>query len=263
MNFEQAKALRIQRWRDTLDDHDFRMQSPEAHRSSLLESSSRLVEEGIIDRIEQFEMDELANAAYWLAVEELHAKPVIFRSSYGYDVVPKDGGPRLGTIFHSILRLDASRDDRLRPYDGQVYRDEQGLALRYSYASTRGRVEGLTLTLDDGQKFDLIETERMVSGVVYQPIEDPDVYRWMLDVLQVAMENKQLAIMKKVRPFFELARFAECPSCNDRFGRREDCATCSGFGFVEKPRHMGKLPAQCQGQPSTASQPGEQHVRRS
>jgi hypothetical protein len=263
MNFEQAKALRIQRWRDTLDDHDFRMRNPEAHRSCLLETSARLAEERLIDRMEQFEMDEMANAAYWLAVEDLHTQPVIFRPSYGYDVIPKGGGPRLGTIFHSILTLDASRDDPRRPYDGQVYRDEEGLAVRYSYASTTGRIEGLTLTLDDGRQFDLIETERMVSGVVYQPIEDPDVYRWMLDVLQVAKENKQLDIMQKIRPFFELARFAACLSCNDRFGLREDCETCSGFGFVEKPVPLGKLPVQGQGQPSTAIEPGDEHVRRS
>ncbi|WP_434558004.1 hypothetical protein [Pseudomonas sp. Z4-20] len=263
MNFEQAKALRIQQWRDTLDNHDFRMQNPEAHRSSLLETSARLVEESIIDRLEQFEMDEMANAAYWLAVEELHTKPVFYRQSYGYDVIPKTGGPRIGTIFHSILRLDASRAERLRPYDGQVYQDEKGLALRYSYASTTGRLDGMTLTLDDGQQFDLVETERMVAGVVYQPIDDPDVYRWMLDVMQVALEGKHLAIMKKVRPFFELARFFECPACLDRFGKREDCAHCAGLGFVEKPRCPGKLPEQCKGQPNTASEPGEQHVRRS
>ncbi|WP_155742057.1 MULTISPECIES: hypothetical protein [Pseudomonas] len=27
MNFEQAKAPRIQQWRDTLDDHDYRIQN--------------------------------------------------------------------------------------------------------------------------------------------------------------------------------------------------------------------------------------------
>jgi hypothetical protein len=105
MNFEQAKALRIQLWQKTLDDHDFRMQNPESHRSSLLEGSARLADEGLIDRVEQFDMDELANAAYWLAVEELQSNPILFRPSYGYDVFPREGGPRIGTLFHSVLRL--------------------------------------------------------------------------------------------------------------------------------------------------------------
>lgn len=234
MNFEQAKALRIQLWRTTLDDHDFRMESPEAHRSTLLESSARLAEEGLIDRIEQFEMDEMANAAYWHAVEELQSNPTIFRPSYGYDVLPRGGGPRIGTIFHSVLRLDASSSDSLRPYDGKVYRDETGLVLKYSSSTETGSIEGLVLTMADGRQFDLIEARRMVQGKVYTAIEDPDVYRWMVDVVQVATETRDVDIVERIRPFLELARFRQCSTCLDRFGKREDCTVCDGQGFVPK-----------------------------
>ncbi|MDR8383967.1 hypothetical protein MKS85_00330 [Pseudomonas sp. JL2] len=235
MNFEQAKALRLKHWRDTLDDHDFRMQSPERHRSTLHEISARLTEEGLINPLDQFDMDEMANAAYWLAVEELQACPILYRPSYGYDVVPKGGGPRFGKIFHSILMLDNNLGNKLQPYDGKVCRDGTGLMLKFSYANTTGRIDGLTLTLDGGRQFDLVATERMVEGVVYPVTEDPDVYRWMLDVVQVATENKHFSIMEKVRPFFEMAKFLPCSACQDHFGKRDDCAACGGLGFAPKP----------------------------
>lgn len=235
MNFEQAKALRIQQWRDALDNHQFRMQNPEAHRSCQLEISAQLAEERLIDRMEQFEMDEMASAAYWLAVEELQSNPTMYRPSYGYDVMPREGGPSIGTIFHSVLRLNESRGDLTRPYDGRVYWDKTGLILKFSYALDKGRIEGLVLTMEDGRQFDLVETKRMVQGKVYTAIDDPDVYRWMVDVVQVATENRDVGVVNRIRPFLELAKFSQCSTCLDRFGKREDCVACDGLGFVPKP----------------------------
>ncbi|CAH0152631.1 hypothetical protein [Pseudomonas mediterranea] len=235
MNFEQAKAMRIAAWRTYLDKHDFRMENPEAYRSHLHDLSASLAREGLIDRLEQFDMDDMANSAYWLALEELHANPIIYHSSYGYDVVPCGGGPRFGTIFHSILTLDKNRGTPLHTYDGKVYREKDGLVLNQSYQRPHGRIEGLVLTLTDGRQFDLIEKMSMVSGVIYEAIDDPDVYRWMLDVTQLAMENRNLQTMERIRPFFELAKFLRCDACRDDFGKRDDCASCDGRGFVPKP----------------------------
>jgi hypothetical protein len=263
MNFEAAKALRIELWRKALDNQDFRMENPEAYRSCLIECSAQLAAEKLINRIEQYDMDEMANAAYWHAVEELQSNPIIYRSSYQYDVIPCDGGPRIGTIFHSVLSLDGNRDNRLKPYDGTIHRDKTGLKLQYSSARDVGRIEGLTLTMEDGSQFDLIETKRMVLNKVYPAIEDPDVYRWMVDVVQVATENRDLEIVRRIRPFLELAKFIRCPTCLDRFGKREDCTPCSGLGFVGKPRSSGKLPQEGQGQPKKPNDLGDEHVRRS
>lgn len=257
MNFEQAKALRLQLWRAALDDHDFRTQNPEAHRYHLHEISARLAEEKLIDRMEQLELDEMANAAYWYTVEELQLNPILYRGACDYDVVPQEGGRRIGTIFHSILRLDDSRGDPLRPYDGKVYRTKSGLILKHSFSTDVGRIEGLTLTMDDGRQFDLVETQRMVLGKMYGAIEDPDAYRWMVDVIQVATENRDLVIVERIRPFLEMARFIQCWKCLDRFGEREDCQLCSGLGFVEKMRCPSKLPEECQGPHHKAGESGE------
>ncbi|UVM74942.1 hypothetical protein [Pseudomonas alvandae] len=232
MNFEQAKALRIQQWRDTLDNHDFRMQNPEAHRSCLIANSARLAEERLIDLAEQFDMDEMANAAYWHAVEELQSTTVLYHSASRYELVSRDGLPSLGTIHQSTF-TDRTESQRIHAYDGQVYRQGGKLVL-ICRGAPNGVIEGLVLTLDDGRQFDLVETARMIKGVVYAPIEDPDFYQSLVEISQVALEQKNLVLMEKTRPFLELARFVQCPSCINCFGRREDCPTCDGCGFISK-----------------------------
>lgn len=71
MNFDQAKALRLRQWRSTLANHDFRMQNPKAYRQTLHAMSATLTAEGLIDELQRFDLNEMANAACWHAVEEL------------------------------------------------------------------------------------------------------------------------------------------------------------------------------------------------
>ena len=59
------------KWRQHLDDHEFRMENPEAHRAICRSKSDDMLAAGAIDQMEKLEMDELANAAYWHAVETL------------------------------------------------------------------------------------------------------------------------------------------------------------------------------------------------
>lgn len=103
------------------------------------------------------------------------------------------------------------------------------------------RIIGLTLTLPDGQQCDLIETGRTVEGVTHEPIEDPDLYRALVDAALVAQECRDLRTFERVRPLIDLARFSTCPACLDRFDRYEDCPTCAGQGFVTKPAATGLL----------------------
>lgn len=240
MNFDQAKALRLQQWRSTLDDHDFRMQNPEAHRQHLHSMASTLVAEGLIDTLEQYDMNEMANAAYWHAVEEVQSHPVRYCGASSYDVVACDGALTLGKIGQTIFH--ARRENQIEArttYDGKVYGDGAGANLVFNPSGVTARIEGLTLTLRDGRQFDLIETGRMILGVIYQPIDDPDMYRTLVDAAQVSLEGRDLNAYEKMRPFIDLARFRPCPTCLDRFDRRDDCAACSGQGFVIKPPGSG------------------------
>lgn len=236
MNFEQAKALRLQQWRSTLDDHDFRLQNPEAHRQHLHSMTRALVAEGLIDTFEQFDMNEIANAAYWHAVEELQSHPVRYCGASFYDVVACDGALTLGKIGQTIFNAIRDNQDKVRTtYDGKVYRDDTGANLVFNPSGVTARIESLMLTLPDGRQFDLIETGRMIRGVIYKPIDDADMYRALIDGAQVALEGRDLAAYEKMRPFIDLARFRTCPACLDRFDRRDECATCSGKGFIMKP----------------------------
>lgn len=235
MNFDQAKALRLQQWRSTLDDHDFRMQNPEAHRQHLHSMASTLVAEGLIDALEQYNMNEMANAAYWHAVEELLSHPVRYCGASLYDVVAHDGTLTLGEIRQTIFHAKKDNQDEVRTtYDGKVYRNGSGANLIFNPSGITACIEGLTLTLPDGRRFDLIETGRMILGVIHRPIDDPDLYRALVDAAQVALEDCDLNAFEKMRPFIDLARFRTCSDCLDRFDRKDDCSTCSGKGFIIK-----------------------------
>jgi hypothetical protein len=241
MNFDQAKALRLQQWRSTLDNHEFRMQNAEAHRQTLHSMSETLAAEGLIDKLEQFDMDEMANAAYWHAVEELHNSPPRYCGASSYDVVLSGTTTLFGRIGRSIF-YDASSlaDPRRSDYDGKVYPDASGANLVFNASGTIARITGLTMAKSDGRLYDLIETQRVVEGVTYEPIEDPDMYRALVDTAQLAHESHDLRAFEKARPLLDLASFCTCPACFDRFGPRDDCPTCSGKGFVTKPTAAGR-----------------------
>ncbi|ROL76546.1 hypothetical protein BLX41_14390 [Pseudomonas protegens] len=75
----------------------------------------------------------------------------------------------------------------------------------------------------------------MIRGVCHNPVDDPDAYRALIDVAQVAHEERDLRTFEKERPHIESAAFCICPVCHDRFDARDDCSTCAGNGFVTKP----------------------------
>lgn len=234
MNFDQAKILRLQRWRTTLDDQNFRMQNPEGHREILHEMSAALFDEGLIDQLEQFDLNDRANAAYWHAVEELQNSPGHYRGASTYDVVQIGSGKLLGTIRRSIFNFvnDQPRGASFT-YDGKVYSDPDGARLTLGLSRKVGKIFGLVLEMN-GRRYQLVETERMIAGTVHHPLSDADTYRALIDAAQVAQEERDLRAFEKVRPYIESAAFCICSACLDRFGARDDCPTCDGQGFVEK-----------------------------
>lgn len=240
MNFDQAKALRLEQWRSTLDNHEFRMQNPEAHRQTLHAMSHTLASEGLVDRLEQFDMDEMANAAYWHAVEELIALPPRYCGASSYDVVLRGTTDLFGRIGRSIF-YDARSlaDPHHSGYDGKIYPDASGANLVFNASGASARITGLMLTMPDGRRYDLIETQRVVEGVTYEPMDDPDLYRVLVDTAQIAQETHNLPAFEKYRPLLELANFCTCPTCLDQFAQRDDCPTCSGHGFVTKSAATG------------------------
>jgi hypothetical protein len=233
VNFDQAKALRFQRWRSTLDDHNFRMENPEIHRQTLRELSAALASEGIIDELQCFDMNEVADAAYWHAVEDLIDAPARYCSASHYDVVNRGSSEAFGAISRSIFYYTSSLGNADRStYDGKIYQDACGANLVFSPSGVVARITGLTLTLSDGQQFELVETGRTIDGVTYEPTDDSDAYRALIEMAAVAKESRDLHSYEKLRPLIDLAKFHQCSSCLDHFALREDCAACGGEGFV-------------------------------
>jgi len=234
INFDQVKALRLQQWRSTLDDHEFRMQNQEAHRETFRSMAATLASEGLIDRLWQFDMNEMADAAYWHAVEELQT-PLIDIEGLRVTTLKVGTGELPGTISRSIF--NESTDEVPGPthtYDGKVYPNADGADLALNMSGSTGRIKGLSLTMPDGQQYRLIETARIIQGKTYEPLGDPEIYRALIDIAQVAQECRNVHTFEKLRPFIELARFCTCPSCLDQFGQCEDCLICAGKGFVTK-----------------------------
>lgn len=58
-------------WRSALANHDLRTRNPDLYRSLLHEQSNAMVASELIDWMDKLEMDEMANASYWFALEEL------------------------------------------------------------------------------------------------------------------------------------------------------------------------------------------------
>ncbi|MGF0241264.1 hypothetical protein ACQR3P_18610 [Rhodococcus sp. IEGM1300] len=239
MNFDQAKALRLQQWRSALDNQEFRMQNPEVHRQTLHSMSEALAAEGLVDRLQQYDMDEMANAAYWHAVEELLTSPPRYCGASYYDVVQRGTADLRGRIGRSIFYEAKSLAVPNSGYDGKIYPDASGANLVFSNTGAIARITELTLIMPDGQIYDLVETQRFIEGIPHQPIEDPDMYRVLVDSAQIARENRNLRAFGKARPLLDLAKFCICPTCFDRFGQREECPTCIGKGFVTKPVRTG------------------------
>lgn len=119
-------------------------------------------------------------------------------------------------------RAEASCKDQRTSANHQVFNP----------TGTVATITGLTLVLQDGQQYDLVETGRMIEGRIVEPIDDPDTYRVLMDVAQVAEECRDLAVFEKLRPLADFTRFRICPACHDGFALREDCPTCAGRGFV-------------------------------
>lgn len=215
------------------------MQNPEGHSETLYEMTAALLDEGLIDELERFHMKEMADSAYWHAVEELQNSPGHYRGAATYNVVQIDNGSLLGTISRSIFNF-ANDEPRSAyfAYDGKVYSDADGVRLTLGLSRKIGKISGMVLEMN-GFRYQLIGTERMIAGVTHRPLFDADAYRAFIDAAQVAHEERDLCAFEKVRPHIESAAFCICPDCLDRFDARDDCPTCAGKGFVITPEAAG------------------------
>jgi hypothetical protein len=224
------KAEWMALWRKRLDDQESRMSSPEAYRDICIAISQDMIDAEVIGHLEKLEMDELANAAYWHAVETLiDCEPAFIQSGF-YDVIPRTGGPRIGTLCGHIYYPE----DLGGNWAAQVTDHAGTRRLVFRISAEVWAMDGMTLTRPDGCICDLVLTGQRIRGIEYYNIDDPDAYRALTDTAQFALENHDYGTYQRARPLLMAAQFTKCSTCIDHFAKREECQTCLGQGFVRR-----------------------------
>ena len=231
-----SKAEWLTHWRRSLDDHELRMSYPEAYRQTCLAISQDMADARVIDQAQKLDLDEIANAAYWHAVETLIDCEPEFISSAFYDLIPRHGGPRLGTFSGRTYYPEGSAK-----WAAQVIDEKGGRRVVFRISSDVWLMDGLTITTTDGSLYDLVITGQRINGREYSNIDDPDAYRTLADQATVALENHDFETYRRARPLLLAAAFRKCNVCFDRFALREDCHTCDGRGFIAKTPDGGAI----------------------
>jgi hypothetical protein len=90
-------------------------------------------------------------------VEELQTASDRYCGASAYDVLSRGNGELFGRIGQSVFYATSTLADNARSsYDGKAYRDATGANLVFNPSGAVARIIGLTLTLPDGQQYDLI-----------------------------------------------------------------------------------------------------------
>ncbi|WP_430445453.1 MAG: hypothetical protein ACQZ2J_30135 [Pseudomonas piscis] len=223
------KAERMAQWRRYLDDHEQRFNHPETYRSMCRLLSQDMLNDQFISAAEKFELDELADAAYWHAVETLIDCAPDFMPSAFYDLVARDGGPSIGQLNGRIYYPADSKD-----YAAQIVGESGDRRLVFRMTGAAWNMDGMTITTPDGRVHDLVITGQRINGIEYTNIDDPDAYRALAECAQVALETHDFGTYQRARPLLLAAAFKKCPVCLDRFATREECQACAGHGFVAR-----------------------------
>ena len=228
----ELRTAWLAKWRRILDDGVYRMDNPEAHRAACRWEARDMLETGVIDEMEKLEMDELADAAYWHAVEELAAAAEGYMFGGHYDVVHRVSSECVGRIIANTYYSSISPG--ADGFDGKVFGDKHDRRLVFRLNNEAWSMNGLELTASSREIYDLVQTAQVINGKVYPIICDADTYRTLIDCAQVALEEHDFENYRIARPLLLSAKFAKCTACLDRFGLREDCMNCAGQGFVPK-----------------------------
>ncbi len=224
-----SKAERLAHWRRYLDDQESRFNHPETHRSMCRLISQDMLDEQIISAAEKFELDELADSAYWHAVETLIDCEPDFMLSAFYDLVARDGGPTIGRLSGNLYYPAGNKN-----YAAQVIGERGARRLVFRITGNAWNMDGLTVVTPDGRLHDLVITGQRINGIEYTNIDDPEAYRALAECAQVALETHDFGAYQRARPLLLAAAFKKCPVCLDRFATREECQACAGHGFVAR-----------------------------
>jgi hypothetical protein len=220
--------------------------NPFANYRFLMRLADRLLEIGAIDPLERFDLVELASAAFCHFTEET---PVHWRHpASDYDVY-NAGGNQVGSLQGNRYFLHGAQS-KPGPMDffAQVQETDGKLNIVTRSYQPYGELIERHIHTETGQKLTLVERGRLFEGVHKTRLDDPDCYRATIDAALLALEEANMGLYIQLWEKENFSIFRQCSACCDRFYLREDCAACTGLGFVEDPECPSKLPLGMRGQ---------------
>lgn len=217
----------LSEWHARLNSRRDLMSHPEEHRQALTDGALGLLARGVITADEWLELCDLITGAYSFAIEQGSCE--LFNRSSAYDVFDP-AWAKVGTASRGVL-LFAGADWPLLIRHGDDGHLQAFSGTGFTFLA--GALQGLVLTMENGRRFTLVEVGRYLKGGEYvEAITDPDCFRLALDAIEAAREDDDTARVDHLSERAGVSPFRVCPTCRDAFDRREDCARCTGLGFI-------------------------------
>jgi len=195
-----------------------------------------------LDPLERFDLAELSASAFCHFTDEA---PVDWRHpASNYDVY-NDAGEQVGNILGNRY---FSHGSVVKPGPMDFFAQIQQVAGKHQVVTRSYAVYGELIDrhiyTGTGQRLTLGETRRNLGGLDRTRLDDPDIYRAVVDAALIAPEEGD---MPSYVAFWEKENFSifrQCHCC-DRFETPEDCRMCAGQGFVidlERPDKFNAPP---------------------
>jgi hypothetical protein len=233
------KAEALAQWRQSLNGRGG-WANPCAQYRYLLRYADKLLATGAIDQMERFDMVELALAAFCHFIEEV---PQEWRHPASEYDVYNMAGEQVGSLSGSRYFLHGkSAKPEPMSFFAQVHDRNGEQILITRTLSPYGVLRDRYIYTETGQRLVLVESSRRFDDEMRQRLDDPDVYRAIVDASIVALEQGDMTAYVDLWEKENFSIFTQCSQCCDRFYLREDCSACGGRGFVEDPLCPSKLP---------------------
>lgn len=232
-------AVVLADWHEGLNDPT-KWRNPPVQYRYLVQVLDRLAALQQLDPLERFDLAELAASAFCHFTEEA---PVDWRHPASNYDVHNEAGEHVGSILGNRYFLHGS-GVKPGPMDffAQIQQtDGKTQVITRSYALYGELIERHIYT-GTGQRLTLVETGRNLGELEKTRLDDPDIYRAVVDAALIALEEGDMSTYVTLWEKENFSIFRQCSRCCDRFDSREDCSVCAGQGFVVDPERSDLLP---------------------
>lgn len=233
------KSSPLEEWHRSFRNADS-WRNPSASYRYLIRLADNLLKMGEIDEIGRFEMVELATGAFCHHVENYPAEWI--NPGADYDIY-NEAGVQTGSLSGNRVFLHGPG---VKPgpmeFFAQIHEAEGDRPVITRTYAHYGVFRDRYIFTETGQRLTLVETAKQVNGQMMSRLDDPDLYRSIIDAGLIALEEGDMVRYVALWERENFSIFRQCSACCDRFELRDDCQACSGLGFIENPLCPSKLP---------------------